>query len=137
MNTSKFDWVDPTPYINADLPNQTASGEDYTKNAIQNRFKVMFNGVQEGAYTKYAGARSHADRIGGIVVDGTNSKQIYPTYNATTKEDYSKNTIPNRFKVQVNGKQVGAYTKYTGAKMVAKLRNGIIIDGTKGVQIYP
>lgn len=137
MNTSKFDWVDPTPYINADLPNQTASGEDYTKNTIQNRFKVMLNGAQKGAYTKYTGACNHADRIGGIVVDGTNSKQIYPTNNATTKENYSKNTIPNRFKVQVNGKQVGAYTKYTGAKMVAKLRNGIIIDGTKGAQIYP
>lgn len=52
-------------------------------------------------------------------------------------EDYSKSTIPERFKVIKDGKQVNSYTKYNYAVNYCNKVNGIIIDSTTGLQIYP
>lgn len=46
MNTSKFDWVDPTPYINADLPNQTPKVESST----DKYYRVQVGAFKDKAY---------------------------------------------------------------------------------------
>lgn len=51
--------------------------------------------------------------------------------------DYTKSTIPNRFKVKVNSVQKAAYTSYTSACNYAKTIDGVVIDGNNGKQIYP
>ena len=52
--------------------------EKYAKSTQPNRFKVKLNGIQKGAYTSYTSACDYANRIGAVVVDGNNGKQIYP-----------------------------------------------------------
>lgn len=52
------------------------------------------------------------------------------------KEDYNENTTPNRFKVKVNGTQVGAYTVYSNAVRKADTVGGVIVDGNNGEVIY-
>lgn len=134
-NEAHFDWVDPTPYIDGDLPIEKDSRmDDYENNTIENRFKVRIGDVQVGAYTKYRNACNYADSVDGEVVDGETGKVIYPDIES---EDYTKSTIPNRFKVWVDEKQVGAYTKYVGAVAVADATGGVIFDGGNGVRIYP
>lgn len=134
-DVSKYEWLDPTPYLDADLPGAASdNGGDYNSNTVPNRFKVMLSGTQKGAYTKYVGAVSHANRIGGYVVDGTNGKTIYTAVTAT--EDYTKSTVPNRFKIRKNGVQIGAYTSYTKAVSYASANNAHVYDGNNGKMIY-
>lgn len=52
-------------------------------------------------------------------------------------EDYTKSTVPNRFKVKVNGVQKAAYTNYKSACNYANSIGGIVVDGNNGKQIYP
>lgn len=61
----------------------------------------------------------------------------YGTLSSPVKEDYSCNTIPNRFKVKLNGKQINAYTTFSYACREADKTGGIVIDGNTGLQIYP
>lgn len=139
MTKSKFTWVDPTSYINRDLPLKKAdetpilNEEDYSKSTTPNRFKVRVNGSQVGAYTKYVGACNEATRRGGVVIDGNTNKQIFPP---VAKEDYTKSTIPNRFRVRlaVNGLQIGAYTSYNSAVSIARAKNAHIYDASHGME---
>lgn len=117
--------------------------EDYSKNTTPNRFKVVVDGKQIGAYTSWDNAKKAADASGGIVTDGTNGPQIYPdkkngTKNVASreKEDYTKNTTPNRFKVKKYDVQLAAYTNYNYALAYAKSCGGYIVDGQNGEIIY-
>lgn len=65
------------------------------------------------------------------------ASSVTSTTTASTAEDYTKNTIENRFKVKVDGKQIGAYTSYGNAVRQADAKGGVVIDGTNGKQIYP
>lgn len=53
-----------------------------------------------------------------------------------TPEDYSKSTIPDRFKVCVDGEQHGSFTKYDYAVKFADGINGYIVDSLNGKTIY-
>lgn len=130
-----FVWENPEQYINKDLPLMADIDTDYANSIITNRFKVKVNDVQKGAFTSYAGACTFADNVNGVVIDGLTDKQIYI---GKTTEDYSKSTIPNRFRVMVNSKQIGAYTFYAGAVNMAKEKDGVVLDGSNVMkQLYP
>lgn len=55
------------------------------------------------------------------------------------KEDLTKNTIPNRFKVKKDGKQIGAYTNYSLACNFANTVAGAIVvdSASNNKQVYP
>lgn len=113
-------------------PVQTTKTEDYSLNTIPNRFKVKVNNIQKGAYTNYKNACIQANNLHGIVIDGTNNTQIYPN---TTTEDYTKSTIPERFKVRKDGVQLGSYTYYNSAVALAKSKNAHVYDSTNNMTV--
>lgn len=78
-NTDIFEWLNPEPYLNADLPKTlvTVCPEDYTKSTVPNRFKVFKNGVQKAAYTRWFYAKKYCSQINGYIIDGNNGKVIY------------------------------------------------------------
>lgn len=55
----------------------------------------------------------------------------------SASEDYTKSTVPERFKVVKNGKQINSYTKYKYAVADADKNNAQITDGKGGPVIYP
>lgn len=135
MDRTHFEWINPTEYVQNDLPLNDNTTEDYTKSNVPNRFKVVVSGVRAGAYTDYSKAVKQADLLGGVVTDGNNGIQIYPKPADT--EDYFKSTIPNRFRVMKDGYPINAYTFYSGALSDAKIHDAHIFDScNKMKQIY-
>lgn len=127
-----------------------SSNDDLSSNAIPNRFKVVNkDGKQIAAYTNYSYACKFADTNNAIIIDSVNATQVYPTNKEDEKpdaiipptsesEDFNNNTIENRFKVvNKDGKQIGAYTKYSYACETAKNNNAVVIDSVNGKQVYP
>lgn len=140
----KFEWVDPTQYVTKcivekkeEVKPSPAPSNNYENNTIPERFKVQANGIQIDSYTDYKKACKRADGAHGIVIDSTTGKQIYPVITPTKTEDYTKSTIPNRFRVMKNGQQVNAYKSYTLAVSYADSVGGHVHDSCNGmVQIY-
>lgn len=143
-----FEWIDPTEYVDADLPGTTTTttttttSTDYSSNTVANRFKVKLNNVQKGAYTNYASACRYADSIGGVVIDGTTSKQIYPTATATATagrtKDYT-NAEAGYFRIGKSWNkgcvgQIGAYKVYAYAKKNCK--SGFKVFDNDGNVVY-
>lgn len=126
-DTTKYKWIDPTPYLNADLPFQATSNSTPTQSVVANRYKVKVGDKQVGAFTVLANAKKVADDEGGVVYDSVDNKVIYPV---SKQEDYNKNMTPNRFKVKKNGVQIAAYTTYSYAINSARSIRGVVIDGT-------
>lgn len=124
--------------------------DDLNSNTIPNRFKVVTkDGKQINAYTNYSYARKFADANNAVIIDSVNATQVYPTNKEDEKpdtiippssesEDFNNNTIENRFKiVNKDGKQIGAYTKYSYACKTAEENNAVVIDSVNGKQVYP
>lgn len=99
---------------------ETPTTEDYSKNTIPNRFKVKKDGKQIEADTIYSNATNTADKVCGIVVDGTNGKTIYTAKQTAPQKTLTAKSYPN----YTNGKsfyrirkswadaksQIGAYS---------------------------
>ena len=173
--TKYFRWLDPTPYIDSDLPIGTKAkykinGIDYspvfdpeyylnTYSDLKNAFGSDYNKAWEHfkQYGMKESRQAHKDFNIFVYRDnyedlkrafGSNIPAYYKHYceygknegrNAVMSliEDYAKSTIPNRFKVKVNGVQKAAYTNYKSACNYANSIGGVVVDGNNGKQIYP
>jgi len=134
-------------FVENDKPAATENeeNEDYDKNTIENRFIVKDrSGKQLDCFTVYKNAVRRAEGAGGVIIDRTNGKQIYPAAIENDKpdvaenEDYDKSAIENRFIVKDrSGKQLDCFTVYKNAVRRAEGAGGVIIDRTYGKQIYP
>lgn len=106
VNVSDLGASTSTPTVSA----TTNATEDYTKSTIPNRFRVMLNGVQKGAYQTYTYAVNYAKSINGIVADSLNNMaQIYPTVSAPKPTVQTTTTKPTTTAT----KSLKAGTKYT------------------------
>lgn len=140
MNTAKFKWIDPTQYVEeyiiASIPSSpkpiipNVPINDFNENTTPNRFKVKVNDIQIGAFTNYKLACKMANDKLGVVIDGVNNTQIY-----SAKEDYTKNIIPNRFRVKANGIQLNAYTNYLMAISFAESKNAHVYDSCNDMEM--
>ena len=84
--------------------------EDYSKNAIQNRFIVMKNGKQDNCYTNWGYATARANKIGGVIVDRNTGKQIYPEVTtAPAQTESAKPVTPVKKELTAT-----SYPDYTG-----------------------
>ena len=127
-NKKCFDFINPTPYLEADLPKPSL---------IENRYKVIVDGRQTGAYTYIENAVRAADEKHGTIYDSVTNVTIFPSNIPKDNiEDYESNTIANRFRVIKKGKQYGAYTTYKYAVRNADKIKGEIVDRKTNQTIY-